>query len=163
MTKAQRAKLNKVFAQYGLNEKDHVAETNDFVIVNRSGILKIKGKMGISVLYDLVFTNGLDIATVKASTTFEEKTTQTFGEVSPKNCDFPHPVNIAEKRSLSRLVLELVGLYDAVFLGADEFNSNPLARDKVNSPNYRKKSVRAGEEAVSLFVSQATKQIGHGS
>ncbi len=160
MTRAQRAQLNKVFDLYGLNDKDHVAETNEFVIINRSGILKIKSRMGISVLYDLVFTNGIDIATIKASTTLQEVTTQTFGEVSPKNCDFPHPVNVAEKRSLSRLVLELAGLHDAVFLGGDEFFSNPVARDPKNKPNYRKTSVRAGDEAVKIFVSRAIKIAG---
>jgi len=162
MTKAQRAKLNKVFKLYNLNEKDHVAETNDFVIVNRAGILKIKTQMGLSVVYELVFTNGVDSAVIKASTTVAEITTETFGESSPKNNDWGHPVNVAEKRSLSRLVLEVVGLYDAVFLGADEFESNPLARAKANSPNYGTSSVRVGEAAVNAFISQATAKIGDG-
>ena len=44
MTENQRARLNKVFKDYELNKKEHVAEENDFIIVNRTGIMALKKK-----------------------------------------------------------------------------------------------------------------------
>ena len=134
MNDLQRAALNKVFKDYGLNKKLHVAQHDEFTIINRNGIMHLKYKLGISIEYDLVHTNGINTAIVKASTLFDGSVIQTFGEVSPQNNGFPHPVNIAEKRSMSRLVLECVGLYDSEILGADEYYGNPLVNKGNTTP-----------------------------
>jgi hypothetical protein len=130
MDNRQRKLLNKIFTQFEMDRNSHVAEENDFTIINRNGIMHLKYKMDLSIEYELVHTNGVNIAVIKASTLHNGMIKQTFGEVSPQNCDFGHPVNVAEKRAMSRLVLECAGLYDSEFLGEDEFHSNPIARNK---------------------------------
>lgn len=145
MTENSRDKMNAVFIKYGLNKEDHIesygAGETKFTLINRDGIMLIKNALDIEIDYELVHTNGKDEAVIKATTILKRKNYQTFGEVNPLNNTFAHPVNVAEKRAMSRIVLECVNLYEADFLGSDEFHGNPLA-EKAIPKRKRKPPVR---------------------
>ena len=50
-------------------------------------------------------------AVVKAQASFEGKTHESLGEVSPLNNDFVYPVAVAEKRAVDRAILKALGLH----------------------------------------------------
>lgn len=160
MTEKTREKMNAVFIEYGLNREDHVesygtGETK-FTLINRDGIMIIKSKLDIDIVYDLVHTNGKDEAVIKATTVYKRKNYQTFGEVNASNNTFAHPVNVAEKRAMNRIVLECVGLWESDFLGSDEFHGNPLA-EKTPPKKPRKPAIRKLGEKVEDVIKTSKK------
>ena len=50
-------------------------------------------------------------AVVKAQASFEGKTHESLGEVSPLNNNFIYPVAVAEKRAVDRAILKALGLH----------------------------------------------------
>ena len=50
-------------------------------------------------------------AVVKAQASFEGKTHESLGEVSPLNNTFVYPVAVAEKRAVDRAILKALGLH----------------------------------------------------
>jgi len=50
-------------------------------------------------------------AVVKAQASFEGKTHESLGEVSPLNNNFVYPVAVAEKRAVDRAILKALGLH----------------------------------------------------
>lgn len=162
MTEKTKAKMNAVFMTFGLNKQDHVEKYGEgetmFTLINKDGIMLIKSQIDIDIELNLVHTNGTDEAVVKASTVYKRKIYQTFGEVNPANNTFGHPVNVAEKRAMSRLVLDCVGLYESDFLGSDEFHGNPLA-EAAKPKRKRKTSIRSAGSAIDAVIKKTSKKI----
>jgi len=122
--------LNAIFKKYGLFKSEHIFKDGDFTIINRQGIMTIKKKLNLNVQYKLLYTDGVTSAVVRAQCVHENQSYQTFGESNNKNNTFPYPVNIAEKRALSRLILEVCGLYYFKIKGEGEIDIT-LAKEKI--------------------------------
>lgn len=118
----QKESLNKIFKKYGLLTSEHIYKDGEFTIINRQGIMKIKQIEKLDIQFKLVFTDGETKAVVRARAVHQNIQYQTFGECSNKNNTFPYPVSIAEKRALSRIVLEICGLYYFKIKGEDEID-----------------------------------------
>ena len=118
-----RKKLNEIFKKYKLNRSQHTFESDSFTIITRVGIKTIQQKEGIQLKYHLVYQDKTTV-TVLVSGYFEGKEYQTYGEASPQNNTFLFPVAVAQKRAESRIILEMVGLYD--YMGEDEIQNQPV-------------------------------------
>jgi len=135
--KDQEEAIRVIFKKYDLEKKDIFRHKN-YVIIARSGIEKIQAKADIQVEFELVAVN-LDgtFACVKGTGIKGDKTIQTFGSakygggswekvggknkfVATGNTEQWYIVEMAEKRSLSRVVLKMEGLYEHGFFGEDE-------------------------------------------
>ncbi|MHA1676736.1 MAG: hypothetical protein ACTSU6_06110 [Candidatus Njordarchaeales archaeon] len=126
----QKESLNKIFKKYGLLRSEHIYKDGEFTIINRQGIMKIKQIEMLNIQFKLVFTDGETKAVVRARTIHENIQYQTFGEASKNNNTFPYPVSIAEKRALSRLVLEVCGLYYFNIKGEGEVD-NSIKKEEI--------------------------------
>lgn len=131
MTKQEQLKA--IFDKNGLEKEDIFMLSlggKQIPIITRSGIEKIQAVNNIDVKFKIIrlsedfktclikaygsmpVDNGKDpVKTIKC---------ETYGEVNPNNTKQSYPVNIAEKRALSRVVLKLTGLYSHGIYGEDE-------------------------------------------
>jgi hypothetical protein len=125
----QKESLNIIFKKYGLLRSEHIYKDGAFTIINRQGIMKIKQIEKLDIQYKLVYTDGDMKAVVRARTVHNNIQYQTFGEASNRNNTFPYPVSIAEKRSLSRIVLEICGLYYFNIKGEGEMDKEILIKN----------------------------------
>jgi len=113
-------KLKALYKKYGLTKED-VFKHQHYIIITRSGIDKIQGISGIKIKYDVIKCE-TNFAVVKASTEHLE----TFGSAL-KGSDFKtgntnswYVMEMAEKRSMSRIVLKHCGFYELGVFGEDE-------------------------------------------
>lgn len=109
--------LNEIYKKYSLVEDKHIYYDKEggYTIFTRLAILKIAKAESIKIEHDVYFHNELIV--VKASANGES----TFGEASPNNNSWPFPVNIAEKRADSRLVIKIIlSDYEEKAMGEEE-------------------------------------------
>lgn len=115
----ERERLTNLFKDNGLDPED-VFVSNHFTIITRTGIEKIQSKKGIEVEF-VVESLAPDFVVIRAIGTMDEKDEdgrivrthriETFGSATKANNRNAYAVEMAEKRSLSRCVLKLAGLY----------------------------------------------------
>lgn len=137
LTQAQRDRLNAICKRFRLNAREHVTVTDDFKIINRAGIGRIRDLERIEINYKLEYQfekyvtihgtgrrKGVpDVDDGELPMIYED-----YGETSPENCTFKFPVAVAKKRCESRIVLEMVGLYSEGFRGQDEMENQPIPK-----------------------------------
>ena len=115
-TKTNRELLKEMFFHYGLNKEDIFKhKTFGFVIVTRTGIEKIMAKDNIILSYEVIKCER-DFCAVKCTATMVDNknkiiTIPTFGTAQPKNCQSTYYLEMAEKRSKARAVLQITNFY----------------------------------------------------
>jgi hypothetical protein len=88
-------------------------------IITRNGIEKIQYHHNIQVTYEVI-TMMPEFIVIKAIATKGDLVMESFGEASPQNTKQSYPVAMAEKRSLSRVILKITGFYKYGLMGEDE-------------------------------------------
>jgi len=108
-----------------LGEEDKytlVKKGTEIPIIKRSGIEKIQYKENIVVKFDWI-SMSKDYACIKATATKGDVTIESYGSAwhgQGGNCMSNYVAEMAEKRSLSRVVLKMVGAYKYGVMGEDE-------------------------------------------
>lgn len=123
-TETNIERLGRLFHENNLIEEDAMKMKlggKNIPIILRSGIEKIQAKQDIKVTMDIVYlSEDLKRCVIKAVGQMGDKYIETFGESNERNCKMDYAVNMAEKRSLSRIVLKLAGFYELGVYGEDE-------------------------------------------
>ena len=124
MSEKKIDQLRRLFKQYDLQEEDVFKQNRggkNIVIITRTGIDKIQAKAGIDVTYHIA---EIDLKSscvgIKAIATLGDRTIETFGSATPKNCTNQHFLEMAEKRARARAVLMLAGFYESGVFGEGE-------------------------------------------
>ena len=122
--------LKRLFLANGLVKEDVYKDKRGFVIITRSGIDKIVSRQNIQVAYEPVMMTP-EWVVIRATASMrtgagehDVRNMMSFGEASDSNLmggGKKFPVAMAEKRSMSRVVLKIAGFYEqgGVF-GQDE-------------------------------------------
>ena len=116
--------LKEKYIKYGLT-KDDIFKHQHFLIITRSGIDKIQALEGITIDYEVINCEK-DFCVVKANAKKEGAIIQTFGSAlkgagfKDGNCNTWYVMEMAEKRAMSRAVLNLTGFYELGVFGEDE-------------------------------------------
>ena len=121
--------LKRLFIENGLVKEDVYKDKRGFVIITRTGIDKIVSKQNISVAYEPIVMEK-DWVVMRATASMkvgykgkEVRNMMSFGEASDANLmggGKKFPVAMAEKRSMSRVVLKIAGFYENGVFGQDE-------------------------------------------
>ena len=104
-----RNELTKIYKDYNLSEKDIYKDKRGFIIITRSGVESIQLQKNIQVEYEVICCS-LENVVIKASSYLQDqdgewlKQMETFGSASTENCRQNFKVEIAEKRSLARII-----------------------------------------------------------
>jgi len=122
----KREQLKEKYEKYGLEPED-VFKHQHYVIITRSGIDKIKAIEQIEIDYEVINCER-DYCVVKAYACKEdcEVKIQTFGSAlkgksyQDGNTNTWYVMEMAEKRALSRAVLQITGMYELGVFGEDE-------------------------------------------
>lgn len=115
-----REKIAELYKKYDLSKED-VFKHQHYLIITRSGIEKIQAVEKINVKYEVIKCEP-NFAVVKAY----NSDLQTFGSAlkgesfKDGNTNSWYVMEMAEKRSLSRLVLKQTGFYELGVFGEDE-------------------------------------------
>ena len=122
--------MNKIYKDNGLDKNDVYKDKRGFTIITRSGIEKIQCKNSISVSFEVIKAE-LDNCIVKATSLIREgdewiPKMETFGSATKDNCRQPFRMEIAEKRSLARVIIKTMN-YSNV-LGEDEISYQKTAK-----------------------------------
>ena len=131
MTTEEKRNVNKIIKDFGLKKNDvFIDNSSKLKIITRSGISKIyrelkKNNPGMRIKYRIPYV-GVNSAVVLGTLFAKDYEEDTFGEANPNNNSFPFPVNVAEKRCRSRLILEYLGVYEEGFRGEDEMATKPI-------------------------------------
>lgn len=135
LSPSEAARMRKLYEENGLTPDD-VFQHQHYTIITRQGIEKIQAKHNIRVRFDVEHhdpsTNTICLRGYAWHAGTPDDVIETFGEVNPKNNRNAYPWAMAEKRTLSRLVLKAAGLYAEGVFGEDEAEdfakSNPKRR-----------------------------------
>ena len=117
-------KIKEKYIKYGL-EKDDIFKHAHYLIITRSGIERIASYESISISYECIKCEP-NFAAVKATATKEANTIETFGSAlkgstfKDGNTNSWYCLEMAQKRSFSRAVLQLTGMYELGCFGEDE-------------------------------------------
>ena len=120
-----RNELTKIYKDYNLSEKDIYKDKRGFVIITRSGVESIQLQKNIQVEFEVICCS-LENVVIKASSYLQDqdgewlKQMETFGSASKDNCRQNFKVEIAEKRSLARIIIKTIGLFNTY--GKDELD-----------------------------------------
>jgi hypothetical protein len=120
-----RNELTKIYKDYNLSEKDIYKDKRGFVIITRSGVESIQLQKNIQVEFEVICCS-LENVVIKASSYLQDqdgewlKQMETFGSASKDNCRQNFKVEIAEKRSLARVIIKTIGLFNTY--GKDELD-----------------------------------------
>lgn len=114
-TNTNRERLKKMFEHYALNKEDVFKHKSfGFVIVTRTGVEKIMAKDNITLDYEVIKCEP-DFAAVKCTAKMDSKNgvirIPTYGTAQPKNCQSTYYLEMAEKRSKARAVLQITNFY----------------------------------------------------
>ena len=122
MTKKE---LAKIYKDYNLTKEDIYQDRRGFIILCRSGVEKIQLEKNIQVEFEVICCS-LENVVIKASSYLQDqdgewlKQMETFGSASTENCRQNFKVEIAEKRSLARVIIKTIGLFNTY--GKDELD-----------------------------------------
>ncbi|NQY42964.1 MAG: hypothetical protein HRT87_06465 [Legionellales bacterium] len=116
-----RERLTELYKKYNLT-KDDVFKHKHYLIITRSGIEKIQAIEQINVSFEVIKCEP-DFAVFKAinmKTKLETFGSAKYGDFKTGNTNSWYIAEMAEKRSLSRLVLKQTGFYELGVFGEDE-------------------------------------------
>tara|TARA_R110002050_G_scaffold84589_2_gene180670 strand:+ start:26 stop:430 length:405 start_codon:yes stop_codon:yes gene_type:complete len=105
--------LNRLYIENNLTSED-VFSHQHYKIITRSGVLKILNNHNIQIEYDVIVSKE-NFASVKARAKMGNKEIETFGSAlkgksyTDGNTNSWYVLEMAQKRSMSRGILELVG------------------------------------------------------
>ena len=125
MTKKE---LAKIYKDYNLTKEDIYQDRRGFIILCRSRVEKIKIKKNIQVEFEVICCS-LENVVIKASSYLQDqdgewlKQMETFGSASKNNCKQHFLVEIAEKRSLARVIIKTLGMSNTY--GEEELKNQP--------------------------------------
>ena len=121
--------MNKIYKDNGLDKNDIFTDPRKFTIITRSGIEQIQWNNNIDVKFEII-SSELGNIIIKA-TSFQDgvRKCETYGSASKENCFQKFPVEIAEKRSLARVIIKTMGV------------TNTLGKDEVDYQQKNKTSV----------------------
>ena len=108
-------------------EKEDVYKHQHYLIITRSGIEKIQAKNKINISFNLEHIEK-ELSVIKAIAIKEDEQIETYGSASKETSHNKYYTEMAEKRSLSRAVLKIMGLYQHGVYGEDE--SDDFKRNK---------------------------------
>tara|TARA_R100001377_G_scaffold84174_2_gene67140 strand:- start:801 stop:1178 length:378 start_codon:yes stop_codon:yes gene_type:complete len=123
-----KEQLKKIYIDYNLTKEDVYSDRRGFAIITRSGTEKIQLDRNIQVEYEVICCS-LDNVVIKAISYIQDqdgewiKQMETFGSASVNNCKQHFLVEIAEKRSLSRIIIKTLGFTNTY--GDDELKHQP--------------------------------------
>jgi len=123
-----KIELTKIYKAYNLTKEDIYADKRGFAIICRSGVEKIQLDRNIQVEYEVICCS-LENVVIKAISYIQDqdgewiKQMETFGSASINNCKQHFLVEIAEKRSLSRIIIKTLGFTN--IYGDDELKHQP--------------------------------------
>lgn len=135
----KRERLKELFVKYKLDREDIFTMQmggRKIPIVTRTGVEKIMSHDNIKLDYEVVRCER-DFCAVKCIATKETENgtirIPTYASAQPKNCKSTYYLEMAEKRSKARAILQItefysLGVYSEV--EADEFKQPPLPTDK---------------------------------
>ena len=125
MTKKE---LAKIYKDYNLTKEDIYQDRRGFIILCRSGVEKIQLEKNIQVEFEVICCS-LENVVIKASSYLQDqdgewlRQMETFGSASKNNCKQHFLVEIAEKRSLARVIIKTLGMSNTY--GDDEIQHQP--------------------------------------
>ena len=127
--------MNKIYKDNDLDKNDVYKDKRGFAIITRSGIEKIQARNEISVSFDVIKAE-LDNCIVKATSLIREgdewiPKIETFGSATKDNCRQPFRMEIAEKRSLARVIIKTMNYTNV--LGEDEISYQKTAAKDWNN------------------------------
>ena len=125
MTKKE---LAKIYKDYILTKEDIYQDRRGFIILCRSGVEKIQLEKNIQVEFEVICCS-LENVVIKSSSYLQDqdgewlKQMETFGSASKNNCKQHFLVEIAEKRSLARVIIKTLGMSNTY--GEEELKNQP--------------------------------------
>jgi hypothetical protein len=128
-TNTKRDRLKDLYIKYGLDKEDIFSLSlggKSIPIVTRTGVEKIMSLDRIKCSYEVVICER-DFCAVKCIATKEDIKIETYATAQPKNCKSSYFLEMAEKRSKARAILQItefysLGVYSEV--ESDEFKKN---------------------------------------
>ena len=128
-TNTKRDRLKDLYIKYGLDKEDIFSLSlggKSIPIVTRTGVEKIMSLDRIKCSYEVVICER-DFCAVKCIATKEDIKIETYATAQPKNCKSSYFLEMAEKRSKARAILQItefysLGVYSEV--ESDEFKKS---------------------------------------
>jgi len=123
-----KKELAKIYKDYNLKKEDIYQDRRGFVILCRSGVEKIQLDKNIQVEFEVICCS-LENVVIKATSYLQDqdgewlRQIETFGSASKNNCKQHFLVEIAEKRSLARVIIKTLGMSNTY--GDDEIQHQP--------------------------------------
>ena len=118
--------LKEKYIKYGLTKDDVFKQpSGHYIIITRSGIEKIAAIENILIRYECIKCE-TNFAAIKAIAIKDSNTIETFGSAlkgqtfKDGNTNSHYVLEMAQKRSFSRAVLQLTGMYELGCFGEDE-------------------------------------------
>ena len=125
----KKERLKELYFKYGLDKEDIFTLSlggKSIPIVTRTGIEKIMSKDNIKCSYEVVVCER-DFCAVKCIASKDNVKIETYATAQPKNCKSSYFLEMAEKRSKARAILQItefysLGVYSEV--ESDEFKKS---------------------------------------
>lgn len=121
--------LRALYKDNSLTKEDVYTDKRGFSVITRSGIEQIQWNNKIDVKFEVISAELGNIIIKATSFQDGERKCETYGSASKENCFQKFPVEIAEKRSLARVIIKTMGL------------TNTLGKDEVDYQQKNKTSV----------------------
>ena len=116
----QTEKLNMLYKNNSLDKEDVFSDKRGFSIIKRSGIEKIQVNNSVQVEFEHI-SWAPDNCVIKAVSYIDgEKKMETYASATKENCMQKFRMEIAEKRSLARIIIKTMNLTNTY--GEDELN-----------------------------------------
>lgn len=112
-TNTKRDRLKELYFKYGLDKEDIFSLSlggKSIPIVTRTGVEKIMSMDNIKCSYEVVVCER-DFCAVKCIATKENVKIETYATAQPKNCKSSYFLEMAEKRSKARAILQITEFY----------------------------------------------------
>jgi|TARA_R100000482_G_scaffold104055_1_gene46782 hypothetical protein len=112
-TNTKRDRLKELYFKYGLDKEDIFSLSlggKSIPIVTRTGVEKIMSMDNIKCSYEVVVCER-DFCAVKCTATKGDISIETFATAQPKNCKSSYFLEMAEKRSKARSILQITEFY----------------------------------------------------
>ena len=154
-TDTKRERLRALFVKYELDKEDIFSMKmggRSIPIVTRTGVEKIMSKDNIELKYDVVVCER-DFCAVKCTAKKNDLIIETYATAQPKNCKSTYYLEMAEKRSKARAILQItefysLGVYSEV--ESDEFKKqeqpkqNPVHKKVVDNMEQTMREYNGG-------------------
>ena len=141
MTNAERT--NELYTKYNLVPEDYFKSSQGWTILKRSGIDKIQAKANVQITYEVIEYTPSKSAAIKGIGKLGENVIESYGEAvygkyPTGNTNTSYVLAMAEKRSMSRVVLKLTGFYETGHYGEDEGDFEETEKPHVPGNKFSK-------------------------